>query len=123
MQSKPAEKNNMKKSTILLVVISLISGTAATMSYLSWFDSVDELRDCRQGQDALRERNRFAHEVMVKMGSRWSRADLKNMLQMEFPDKKIHEDTSRLSIDDLVFKFKGSSLVGTEYLDDWDRQR
>jgi len=86
----------------------------------SWIDTLVSLDHAHQGQKYQRRQIEVLERLVLETGKRMSRSEIKQVVTQHFrKDYLIKEDAEdEISVDNIILKFRGDSLVEVKSLND-----
>ena len=105
------------KSHLAWIIVAILTMSCVLLAY-SWIDTLVTLDYARQGQEDQRRKINLLQGLVQETSSRLTRSEITELVKKKFrKDHIIKEDSDRLQVDNIVFKFKGESLAEIEFLD------
>jgi hypothetical protein len=84
-----------------------------------WVDSRVSLDYARQEQKYQHRQLKILQSLLQETGKRLNRSEIKHVVIMNFgKDFVIKEDSEQISVDDIIFKFNGDTLIQVKLLNE-----
>ncbi len=105
------------KSHLAWIIVAVLTIGCVFLAY-SWIDTLVTLDYARQGQEDQRRKINLLQGLLRETSRHLTRPEFADLVKKKFQkDHIIKEDSDRLQVDNIVFKFKGESLAEIEFLD------
>jgi hypothetical protein len=100
-----------------VTMLSLVSLFLCAFLLYSWIDSRVTIDHARQEQEYQLRKMNLLQDILKATGIRVPRSEMIQLIRKQFGKNHIiKEGADSLQIDDIIFKFKGESFDGVEFL-------
>ena len=103
---------------LLLVLASALLVAVIALGYTSFSGAVS-LDQARKQQNLERHRERLLESLLLKVAGNLSRKEVVSLVNGNFGDGHIiKEDKDQITVDDVIFRFDGDTLISVSSLDE-----